>query len=105
MLLEHLKHPLGDTWAHHRTDIIKYTGLVLLALILLLALYQPPTDPVLLELFRVVEKLGVIIAAVSLTLSVYKLITDHNYPKSIWLDAFLYPVNLCLLTLIIIGHL
>lgn len=105
MLFEDLKHPLGTTWAHHRADIIKYTGLVLLALILLLALYQPPADPVLLELFRVIEKLGVIIAAVSLTLSVYKLITDHNYPKSIWLDAFLYPVNICLLTLIIIGHL
>ncbi len=105
MLLEHLKHPLGDSWAHHRADIIKYTGLALLALILLLALYQPPTDPVLLELFRIVEKLGVIIATVSLTLSVYKLITDHNYPKSIWLDAFLYPINLCLLALIVIGHL
>lgn len=108
MLLEQFtKHSfsaLSHSWAQNRSVVIKYTLLGVLAIVLL-SLIKQPLNQALLDFYLIAEKFLVITAAVTLTLSIYKLITDHNYPKTIWLDAFFYPVNLGLIALVVIGNL
>ncbi len=104
MLIEQIiKQPIHAVWAKNHAVIIKYSVLSLIAMTLLAA-HQAPSNPVLLDFYHIIEQLGVVIAAVSLVLSLFKIATDHNYPKDIWLDAFFYPVILCLATLTLLGY-